>query len=43
MSEEKRREIAAKGGRSQGKYNNPGNFANDRRRAAAAGRVGGSR
>lgn len=41
MSEEKRRSIAQKGGQSQGKENNPGNFANDREKAAAAGRVGG--
>ncbi|MEK7521769.1 MAG: KGG domain-containing protein [Patescibacteria group bacterium] len=43
MPEWERREIASKGGRSQGKHNNPGNFANDRRRAASAGRIGGSR
>ncbi|MES2203552.1 MAG: general stress protein [Patescibacteria group bacterium] len=41
MDPEKQREIASKGGRSQGKENNPGNFANDREKAAAAGRVGG--
>jgi general stress protein YciG len=41
MSEEKRKAIASKGGQSQGKDNNPGNFANDRSKAAAAGRVGG--
>jgi len=41
MSGEKRREIASKGGHSQGKQNNPGNFANDRRRASEAGRKGG--
>lgn len=41
MSREKRREIASKGGHSQGKQNNPGNFANDRRRASEAGRKGG--
>ena len=41
MDPEKQREIASKGGRSQGKENNPGNFANDREMAAAAGRVGG--
>jgi len=43
MSAERRREIAAKGGRSQGKRNNPGNFANNREKAAAAGRIGGQR
>lgn len=41
MSEEKRRAIASKGGQSQGKANNPGNFANNRDKAVAAGRVGG--
>jgi uncharacterized protein len=41
MSEEKRRSIASKGGRSQGKHNNPGNFANDRKKAVAAGARGG--
>lgn len=34
-------EQASKGGRSQGKENNPGNFANDREKAAEAGRRGG--
>lgn len=42
MDSEKQREIASKGGRSQGKENNPGNFANDPERAAEAGRKGGS-
>ncbi len=41
MDPDKQREIASKGGKSQGKENNPGNFANDREKAAAAGRVGG--
>lgn len=41
MSEEKRRAIASKGGQSQGKENNPGNFANDRDKAVAAGQKGG--
>ncbi len=41
MDEEKQREIASKGGQSQGKENNPGNFANDPARAAEAGRQGG--
>ena len=36
MDAEKQRRIASKGGRSQGKANNPGNFANDPARAAAA-------
>jgi uncharacterized protein len=41
MDEQKQREIASKGGKSQGKENNPANFANDREKAAAAGRIGG--
>jgi len=41
MDDEKQREIAAKGGHSQGKENNPGNFANDREKASEAGRKGG--
>ncbi len=41
MDEEKPREIASKGGHSQGKENNPGNFANDRQKASEAGRKGG--
>lgn len=31
-----------KGGKAQGKRNNPGNFANDREKAKRAGRKGGS-
>jgi general stress protein YciG len=42
MNAERRREIASLGGRSQGKQNNPGNFANNRRKAVEAGRKGGS-
>jgi general stress protein YciG len=41
MDEETQREIASKGGQSQGRENNPGNFANDRERAREAGRKGG--
>lgn len=41
MDAETQREIASKGGRSQGKANNPGNFANNPSRAAEAGRKGG--
>jgi len=41
MDQETQREIASKGGQSQGKENNPGNFANDREKARAAGRKGG--
>lgn len=42
MDKEKQRAIASKGGQSQGKRNNPGNFANDPDRASRAGRKGGS-
>ena len=41
MDENQQREIARKGGQSQGKENNPGNFANDPERASEAGRKGG--
>lgn len=41
MDAERQRAIASKGGHSQGKANNPGNFANNRERARAAGRKGG--
>lgn len=41
MSAEKRRAAGAKGGRAQNKKSNPGNFANDRKRAAKAGAKGG--
>lgn len=41
MDKDQQREIASKGGQSQGKENNPGNFANDPKRAAEAGRKGG--
>jgi general stress protein YciG len=41
MSAERRREIASKGGRAQGKKNNPGNFAHNPARAAKAGAKGG--
>ena len=43
MDEDKQREIASKGGQSQGKENNPGNFANDRKKASEAGKKGGER
>lgn len=42
MEENRQREIASQGGRSQGKENNPGNFANDPERAKEAGKKGGS-
>ena len=41
MDRETQRRIASMGGKSQGKENNPGNFANNPTRAAAAGRKGG--
>jgi general stress protein YciG len=41
MSAERRREAASKGGRAQGKRNNPGNFAHDPQRAVKAGAKGG--
>ena len=41
MDEDQQRAIASKGGHSQGKENNPGNFANDREKAREAGRKGG--
>lgn len=37
---EKRKEIAAKGGRAQSKWVNPGNFANNPDLARKAGRMG---
>lgn len=43
MDEDRQREIASQGGQSQGKENNPGNFANDPERAREAGRKGGQR
>lgn len=41
MDPERQREIASEGGKSQGKENNPGNFANDPEKAREAGRKGG--
>lgn len=41
MDQATQREIASKGGHSQGRENNPGNFANDREKAREAGRKGG--
>lgn len=43
MDEDKQREIASKGGKSQGKENNPANFANDKQKAKDAGQKGGSK
>lgn len=42
MSEEEHKRASSKGGQSQGKENNPGNFANDRQKAREAGAEGGS-
>jgi general stress protein YciG len=42
MDPDRQREIASMGGRSQGKHNNPGNFARDKDKAKRAGRAGGS-
>jgi general stress protein YciG len=41
MDQQTQREIASKGGHSQGKDNNRGNFWHDRERARTAGRKGG--
>lgn len=41
MDSQKQRKIASKGGKSQGAQNNPGNFANDRKKASQAGQKGG--
>ncbi len=41
MDADRQREIASKGGQSQGRENNPANFANDRQKASEAGRKGG--
>jgi|SRR3989338_4405728 len=43
VSAQRRREIASMGGRSQGRENNPGNFARDTEKASRAGKIGGSR
>jgi general stress protein YciG len=42
MDDERKREIASKGGQNQSKETNPGNFANNPERASEAGRKGGS-
>lgn len=41
MNKDRQREIASLGGKSQGKHNNPGNFANNIDKAKRAGQVGG--
>jgi general stress protein YciG len=43
MSTDRQREIASMGGRSQGRKNNPGNFANDVAKAKRAGQEGGTK
>jgi general stress protein YciG len=43
MDESKQKDIASKGGKSQGKENNPANFANDKSKARRAGHEGGSK
>lgn len=43
MDPQKQREIASKGGQSQGQEINPGNFANDPEKASEAGKKGGSK
>ncbi len=43
MDEDKQRDIASKGGKSQGKEDNPANFANDPDKARRAGKKGGKR
>lgn len=41
VDDEKQKEIASKGGRSQGQQNNPANFANDPEKASEAGQNDG--
>ena len=41
MDSDRQRSIASLGGMSQGKENNPGNFANNPERAREAGKSGG--
>lgn len=43
MDPKRQQEIARLGGQSQGKDNNPGNFANDTAKAKRAGHEGGSK
>jgi general stress protein YciG len=43
MDREKQRKIASMGGKSQGRHNNRGNFANDVDKARRAGSVGGTK
>lgn len=42
MDDERKREIASRGGQNQSKETNSGNFANNPVRASEAGRKGGS-
>lgn len=41
MDEQKQKNIASMGGKAQGAQNNPGNFANDTKKASQAGQKGG--
>lgn len=41
MDKNKQKDIASRGGQSQGKENNPGNFANDPGKASKAGKKSG--
>jgi general stress protein YciG len=43
MDKEEVQKIAKQGGESQGKENNPANFANDKAKAKRAGQEGGSK
>lgn len=42
MNPDRVREISSMGGKSQGKKNNPANFANDKEKAKQAGAIGGA-
>ncbi len=41
MDEQKRKDIASKGGQAQGAKDNPANLANNKKRASKAGKKGG--
>ena len=41
MDEQKRKDVASKGGQSQGADNNPANFANDTQKTSDTGQKGG--
>lgn len=42
MDDDMQHDISSKGGQSNSKENNPGNFANNRDKARRAGKEGGS-